>query len=388
MKRIKIAEVITRLDWAGSPDIVRIICESITPLYKVKLITGPSSHLTSKTNLFLEKFKDNVIIVPSLKRNINPLWDCLALIKLYLLFRKERFDIVHTHTAKAGILGRIAAYIAGIPSIIHTPHGHNFYGYFGPIMSKFIVIMEKFVGRFTNKIIVLTELEKRDFLSFKVKNPVDIEVVPLGLELGEFSKLERISKEDKKREVGLAYNDRIVGMVSRLEPVKGPHYFIEAAAKVVNLFKQVMFLVVGEGSLRLKLETKAQELGLKDRIKFLGWRQDALEIISILDILVQPSLNEGVGMVLLEAQSLGVPVIATNVGGIPEVVKDGVTGILVPSQDANSIAKALNYLLGDEKEREGMGREAKRWVKDKFSSHKMIKEIAEIYEGVFSANKQ
>ncbi len=343
---------------------------------------GSSKNLCGKTKTFLDELKSRTVIITWLRRSINPFFDFLGMVRLYVIFRREEFDIVHTHTAKGGILGRIAAHLAGVPRIIHTPHGHNFYGYFGPFMSKLVVVLERFAARFTDKIVVLTKLEKKDFLDFEVKGSQDIDVIPSGLELDDFSRIGDEAKAAKRNEFRLSPCERVVGMVSRLEPVKGPECFIEAAKEVAERINNVKFLIVGEGSLRSNLERQTERLGLEGKIKFLGWREDSLEIIAVLDILVQPSLNEAVGRVLLEAQVLGVPVVATKVGGIPEVVRKGITGIIIPPQDSNALADAMCNLLEDEKKREAMSREAKKWVKDKFSSVKMMEEVLRIYSEV------
>lgn len=378
-RKIKIAQVITRMDWAGVPDIVRIICRNLGSNYEVKLITGPGSNLTTRTKKFLEEFKDNTIIVPQLRRNINLFWDLFALIRLLAIFKKEKFDIVQVHTAKAGFLGRIAARWAGVPKVIYMPHGHVFYGYFNLFISKIIIGLERFAAGFADKIILLTELGKKDFLSLGIKEPGGIEVIPSGLELDCFPDMDTESKMKKRKELGLETDAVLVGMACRLEPVKGCEYFIEAALAMAKKVKDIQFVVVGEGSLRLPLEVKVLDSALKERIKFLGWREDSLEIISVLDILVQPSLNEAVGRVLLEAQAQGVPVIATKVGGIPEIIKDLVTGILIPSRNAKAIVQEIYRLLENENLRQTLASQAKKQVRENFSSEKMMEKIIHIY---------
>ena len=382
MKKLKIAEIITRLDRAGSPDIIRIICSSLNRSdYEIKLITGRTRYPTANTKKFLEEFKDNIIIVPWLRRGINPFFDSIALFSLYRILAKERFDIVHTHTAKAGALGRTAAYLAGNRRIIHMPHGHDFYGYFNPFISKLIILIERFLCRFTSKFVVLSKLEKRDLIEFGITDEEKIKIVPSGMDL-EFKNIDRDKVRNKKRKFGFDAGQKIVGMVSRLEKVKGPGYFIEAAGKVVKEVKNARFLVVGEGSLRNKLENRVKELGLSDKVTFAGWREDVLDIISFLDILVQPSLNEAIGRVLLEAQGLGVPVIATKVGGIPEVVKDNITGILLPPQDTEKLVSAICKLLEDKERRVSMSKSAREWINGKFSAAKMMEEIESLYKEV------
>ena len=384
--KLKIAHVITRMDWGGAPDIVRILCEFLETSYEVKLIIGPSKHLTEKTRLFLQKFRENVIIVPYLKREINPLLDLLALVKLLLIFKKEKFDIVHTHTAKAGFLGRIASWFAGIPRIIYTPHGHVFYGYFGLLMSKIAITLERVVAYLTSKIMVFTELEKRDLIAFKVTTPDKIVVINSGLELEKYKDVV-VDVQSKKYELGIEEDISVIGMIGRLEPVKGPGYLIEAARMVIEKIPRVKFLIVGDGSLRNDLESQCEELGVLNEFIFTGWKEDVQTILSMLDILVLPSVNEAVGRVLIEAGACGVPVIATNVGGVPEIVRDDQTGILVPPRSPEALAQAIIDLITNEHRRQQMGIIAEDWIDDRFSAHRMVEKVSNSYNELVESGR-
>jgi len=380
-QKIKIAQVITRLDWGGSPDILRLICYNLDPnLYEVTLITGLTKYPSLKTKKFIEEFKEKIIVIAQLKRNINLFFDLVAFIKLYLLFRNKKFDIVHTHTAKAGILARLAAYLGHKSIIIHTLHCHNFYGYFNPFFSYIIVLIERFMAFFTDIITVLTELEKKDLLKFKIAKENKIKVIYPGLE---FEEVSYIDKEKTKKLFNFKTDEKLVGMVGRLEPVKGAKYFIMAGSELAKENKIVKFLLVGEGSQRKKLESLVKHLGLLERFIFLGWQEEISKIISILDILVLPSLNEAVGLVLLEAQSQGVPIVATRVGGIPEVVKEGQTAILVPPYDISKLVAAIGDLLEDREKYLSFSLQAKKWVKEKFSTQKMIGDFLNLYQECF-----
>lgn len=382
MQKIRIAQIITRLDWGGSADIIRILCESLpADKYEIKLIVGKTLHPADKTKDFFNKFKDNIIPVPWLKRDINPLFDFLALLNLCLILKKKRFDIVHTHTAKAGALGRLAAHLAGNRKLIHMPHGNNFYGYFNPVVSRAVVWIERFLSRYTTVFVTLSELEKKELIEYTVAPAQKIKVVPSGLDL-EFKNIDFNSCQAKKMDFGFNPEQKIVGLISRLEPIKGVQYFIEAIPEVIKNNNEAAFLIVGEGSLRRKLEDRARELGVSGKVIFAGWREDILEVISFLEILVQPSLNEAIGRVLLEAQGLGVPVIATSVGGIPEVVKDGITGILVPAKDTKQLALAICRLLEDSQIRLAMSKNAREWIDEKFSAAKMIRELDSLYKEI------
>lgn len=376
-RKIKIAQVITRMDWGGSPDIVRILCERLDlDKYEVWLICGETKHPSKKTEDFFGRFKDRIVVIPELKRDICPVSDLAAFLRLYFLFLKHGFDIAHTHTAKAGFLGRIAARLAGVHRIIHTPHGNNFYGYFSKAASRLVVYLERFADCFTDKTIVLTELEKKDLIAYGVSREEKIGVVPSGLELEEYVRAEKAA--DRK--------ELVVAMVGRLEPVKGPGYFVEAAGVVLKEFPGARFMLVGDGSLKDILKRQVEELGIKDRVAFLGWRDDvtvgarhAVPLLSGIDVLALPSLNEAVGRIILEAACFGVPAVASRTGGVPEIIQDGLTGILVEPGNPRELAKGIMLLLGDREKRLNMGQAAKELVFREFSVEKMVRQIEELY---------
>ncbi len=384
MKKIKVAQVITRMDWGGSPDIVRIICNKLDPqIYDITLIFGQTLYPSKKTKEFLLDFGNKSTVIQELKRDINPFYDLFALFKMYWLFRREKFDIVHTHTAKAGALGRLAAKLAGVPKVIHMSHGHNFYGYFGVFGSALVTLVERFCGKFTDKIIALTELEKQDLIKFKVCEHKKITIVNSGLELDYYRNV-TIDIASIKQSLKIEPHLNLVGMISRLEPVKGAEYIVPAAKVVIEKFTDVRFLIAGEGSLREKMESEARNFGISDKFIFLGWREDVREILSVLDVLVQPSLNEAVGRILIEAGASSVPVVATKVGGIPEIVLDGQTGILIEPGDAQGLAQAVISLLEDEDKRKKMGLNAKNRINERFSAQSMVNSISQVYSNMSS----
>ena len=387
MSKIKVAQVITRLDWGGAPDIYRILSASLDrDAFDITLITGPSEHPTKKTLEFLAKFKSRVRIIPALRRDINIPADFLAFLNLWNIFRREKFDVVHTHTAKAGALGRLAARLSGVSVIVHTPHGHNLYGYFDQKITKRIIKAESYLSTFTDKIIALTELEKGDYLKSKIACEDKIAVIYQGLELDKYT-CDWKDKVALAKSFNIGAGEDVIGMVGRLETVKGPGYFIEMAAQVISKFPKTRFIIAGEGSLRQTLEEKARQLGIGDNVIFAGWRDDISEILSILDILVMPSLNEAVGISAIEAQAEGVSVVASRVGGIPEIVKDLVTGILVNPADSAALAGAVIELVSDKDRRIQMGRAGKQWVRGKFAAGEMIHKISSLYAELLNKKK-
>ncbi len=379
-QKIKVAQVITRMDRGGSSDIVRLILKyADTDLYDLKLVLGRTRDPSEETREFLDAFKERVIEIPHLIRNINPLFDLIALKELFTVFKNERFDIIHTHTAKAGFIGRIAGRLSGRSKTIYMTHGHIFYGYFNKFVSAIIVALERIAGLFTDRLIALTALEKSDFTTRRVINPSKISVIHSGLELERY----RNPKEDA-RDLRSRFNinkfDAVVGMVGRLVHVKGPEYFIKSAKDVIKSVPNVRFLIVGDGELRDNLKSLARELNVDRSIVFIEWQEDVKDILSIMDILVVPSLNEAVGRIIIEAGACGVPAVATNVGGIPEIVKDKLTGILVPSQSPEALAEAISSLLNNKVYLDEMREALKIWIDNKFSAERMVGEIMDIYK--------
>ena len=378
-KKLKVGHIITRMDWGGPPDILRIIFDLYDKdKFDMKLIMGDSENLSVETENFLKQSKNNVLSIKALKRNINPINDLKAFIGIYRTLKREKFDIVHTHTAKAGAIGRVAAKLAGVKYIVHTLHGHNFYGYFGPMGSMLMRFYELVMSKITDKIMALTKLEKKDLIDCGICEEEKIVVINSGVELEKF-RVDNIDAASVRKEFSIEAENKVVGVIARLEHVKGVEYFIQAAKEVLKKKTNVSFIVVGEGSLKKQFEAQCIEYGIEDKVIFAGWKEDVSKILSILYLIVLPSLNEAVGRVLLEAGAAGIPAIATNVGGVPEVVIDSVTGILVPPESGVEIAKAIMFLLENGGERIEMAEKAQQWIDERFSAEKMVKEMMRVY---------
>lgn len=378
----KVLHIITRLDKGGSPEIALSIAQRLDrDRYEVKLISGltvePQRHIKDYT----EKTGVKVTFVTGLRREINPVKDFLAFLKLYWLIKRENPDIVHTHTSKAGILGRWAAELARVPIIIHMPHGHVFCGYYGSLKSKFLVLLERVTAKITDSIITLTEIGKEEHVKYGIGREKQFIPIHNGIELRDYLDL-KVDVAAKKRQMNLASSSVVVGVFARLEPIKGHRFVLEAAALVVKDFPELKVLVVGSGSLRERLEEKAKKLNLTRCVDFLGTIDDIREVLPICDIVVLPSLYEGFGIVLIEAQAAGKAVVATKVGGIPEVVKDGETGILVPSRDPQAMAEAIITLLSDKERCYNIGEAGRAWVAPRFSAELMVGKIEQLYQNL------
>ena len=375
----KVLHIITRLDRGGSAEAVMQLVEGLQrDGYPVKLVTGRTVEPQEDLSAFSRRTGVPVISVQELKREVSPVDDLIALGKLMRLIGRERPEIVHTHSSKAGILGRSAARLMGCPVIVHFPHGHVFYGYFGRLRTWAVILVERLAARITHCIFTLTELGKREHLRFKVAEPEKFVTVPCGIDLAKFSSPRR-SPAEVRAEFGFSPSDIVAGYVGRLVPIKGCEYFLYALELTRRRRSEIKGIIVGDGPLREELEELAKGLGLSESVVFAGVREDIPEIMHALDLFVLTSLNEGLGRVLLEAMACGVPVVASRVGGVAEIVLHRETGLLVPPKDPEEIAGAILEILNDGEKAELFSRKGKERARA-FDVTRMLERTEEVYE--------
>jgi glycosyltransferase involved in cell wall biosynthesis len=388
---IKIIHIITRLDMGGSAQNTLLSCRELAGEYDTLLVHGLAreSGMTETERRRLEVGKLEAasrgvrfIPVGSLMRRIHPVRDLAALLAILWHIRRERPDIVHTHTSKAGILGRLAARMAGVPHIVHTPHGHVFNGHFGRFAAGLFLMVERFFAGFTEKTVALTAGEKRDYVDLGVAQAAEVAVIPSGVDLSEFAGApDDVSAE--KRSVGLDPQRRQVGFVGWLLPIKGPVYLLNAMAGVWREHPDAELVFVGKGELEEPLRAQAAFAGCSDRVKFLSWRQDVSRLMPLFDVFVLPSLNEGMGRVLVEAMAAGRPIVASRVGGIPDLVRHGENGLLVPPRDDEALAAGISLLLSNRRRAERMGQRGRLRCHE-FSLSAMVSALDELYRGILA----
>lgn len=301
--------------------------------------------------------------------------DFTAIIKLVRLIKKERIGLVQTHLIHAHIIGRIAAKLVGVPVIISTEH--NLYNRGGKYL--LLNLINRITARFTDRMIAISEAVKDSIVESGRIRASRVSVIYNGIDTNEFKRI-----NGKREEFPINPAPSVVGMVARLEPQKGHRYFLKAASQVVKDIPGVKFLVVGDGPLKEKLRTQATKLGLSRDVIFAGSRRDVPQILGALDILVLPSLWEGLSNVILEAMAAGKPVVATEVGGIPEVVKDGETGLLVPPKDPDALARAIVKLLQNKELAKRMGRAGKKRVKEHFTIERTVAQTEKLYNSLIA----
>jgi glycosyltransferase involved in cell wall biosynthesis len=387
----KIIHIITRLDMGGSAQNTLQTCKKLSGKYETILVHGPSyeSRMTALEKQIIEDgVKEGraqgvkVIALPSLVRSIRPVKDFRALISLVWLISKEKPDIVHTHSSKAGILGRLAAKIAGVPYIVHTPHGHVFYGHFGILASKIFLWVERIFSKFTDRMVALSNGEKNDYVKLTVCPPEKLFKIHSGVDLKQFMQPNG-NRVEKRRSLGLDQNGAVIGFVGWLLPIKGPAYLLKAMAHIWPDHPTASLVMVGKGELDVDLRAQALRMNANGKVKFLGWREDIDEIMPVFDLLVLPSLNEGMGRVLVEAMAAGKPVVASEVGGIPDLVKHGETGYLVRPADEKALANGIKKLLNDPERAGQMGQRGKEYCRQ-FSLEAMIEKLDDLYSELIS----
>ena len=385
--KIKTIHIITRLDKGGSAENTLLTVMGLDrEIYDVVLVHGLSIEsnmaedefrAVEKSLMDVEKEGVRVITIPSLVRRIHLFYDLRAFFALIKILRNERPDIVHTHTSKAGILGRWAAFFVRVPVIIHTPHGHVFWGYFGKLKTRIFILLEKISALVTDRLVMLTEQEKIDHLHFHIAPENKFSVVHSGINLDEFSNTS-VDPAAMKRRLGIPEDNLIVGTVGRLTSIKGHRYLIEAARKIAGSRPDTTFVILGDGELLDELKNMVTRSDIEENIMFLGWRSDVAEVMSTFDIFALPSLNEGMGRVLVEAMALGRPIVASNIGGIPDLVVDCENGYLVSVGDVESLAARIRKLLDDPEKREEMGECGKKIAID-YSANAMVQKIDRVY---------
>lgn len=315
--------------------------------------------------------------IPWLRREMSPRDDVRAFRALRRLMKVHRPTIVHTHMAKAGALGRLAAARARVPVVVHTFHGHVLEGYFSRPVNRALLGAERRLARRTDALVAVSPAVSHELLALGIGRPEQWRVVPVGLELGGLL-AGAIEPVAARRTLGLPEGGPVVGIVGRLVPIKDHATFLEAAARVASARREVTFVVAGDGELRDQIERRAR-LMLGDRCRFLGWVLDLPTLYAALDVVVLTSRNEGTPVALIEAGAAARTTVSTRVGGVADVIRDGVTGFLASPGDPEAIASHVLRLLGEPERARLMGHAAREWVRERFSSERLADDLAGLY---------
>lgn len=389
-----VIHIITRLDHGGSAQntMSTVLGHDRTEYEPVVIAGDPGSWdaqggmaATEEQCRRLDDARIAYVLVPSLVRPVSPWKDGCALVALVRILRAKRPAIVHTHTSKAGVLGRIAAWLAGVPVVVHTPHGHVFYGHFGAVKSRIFVQVERMLCRMTTALVALTSAERDDHLERRVGSAGRFAVIPSGIDVERFRGA-RLEGRRIPPEFNCPPDATVIGSIGWLTDIKGHRVLVEALHCLKDEFPQAHVVIVGSGGQREALQAQAESVGLHDRVHLVGHRKDIERCLAGMDCFVFPSLNEGMGRALIEAMAAGLPVVASRVGGIPAIVRHEENGLLVPAGDGRALSEALRRLITDPQGAARLGRHASRSIGKEFGVQAMVDAVESVYEGALNAH--
>ena len=381
-KPIRVLHIITRMIVGGAQEntLLSVIGLDAMPEYEVTLMSGIDKGREGEL-LSEAREKTHLIVVPEMGRSINPFSDLIAFRKIYKLIRQGRYHIVHTHSSKAGVLGRVAAWLAGTPIIVHTLHSLVFHDYQPWFINKSWRGIKKMCAPITDFFISVSEIIVQKAIKAGVAKPEKFRTIYSGMELDWFLKAS-FDAEKVRREFGIPQDAPVVGKIARLFPLKGHDQLMDAAPEIVKRIPDVRFFLIGDGMLLEHLQKRAKDYGISENFIFAGLidRERIPEMISAMDLVVHTSLREGLARVLPQALAMGKPCVSFDIDGAPEVVINDKTGYLVEAYDEKGLADAISRILGDDDLRRQMGENGRRHVDPMFRTETMVREIAEVYE--------
>lgn len=380
-KPIRIMRIIARLNIGGPAIHVTLLTQKLgTPDYESLLVSGTIEAEEGDMSYYARQHGVEPLFLTELGRSINPVRDLMTTWKLYRLMRQFKPDVVHTHTAKAGFAGRWAAWLARVPVIVHTFHGHVFEGYFSPTKTRLFILLEQMTARISDTIITLTQGLRRDLTEkYRIARKERFTVLPLGLDLETFARAPR-KNGDFRRQWSIPETVPLVGITGRFVPVKNHELFIRAAAKIHAIRPDVHFVLIGDGETRPAIEALVDACGLRGVVTFTGWQRDTAPAYSDMDVFVISSVNEGTPVTIIEALSAGCPVVSTEVGGVPDLLDGGTFGTLVPSGDTDKLAQGIMDVLENPPDT-NLARSA---MLDRYGIDRLVKDLDSLYRGLLS----
>jgi glycosyltransferase involved in cell wall biosynthesis len=415
-QRIRIIRIIARLNVGGpAKHVAWLTAELHPPEFRSLLVAGTVPEGEEDMGYFAEELGLTPLFIPEMSREISPK-DAVTVWKLFRLFLRDRPHIVHTHTAKAGTVGRIAGFfyrwltpgaLMGRPrrcKFVHTYHGHVFHSYYGPIRTRVFILIERLLTKFvTDRVIVVSEQQRREIAEeFQIGRINKFVVVPLGLDLKTFANAST-RRTPLRQELGIGEDTLLVGIVGRLTEIKNHELFLRAAERFKRLWTEmgesrtVRFIIIGEGSRRTALEELSASLGLTDDVTFTGGRKDPENFYPALDVAALTSRNEGTPLTLIEAMANERPVIATNVGGVVDLVGEQIEtrqgyqlcsrGLSVAAGDYEAFAAGLVRLAQDVDLRQDLGQRGREFVEKKYPKERLLEDIRSLYSELMRSER-
>jgi glycosyltransferase involved in cell wall biosynthesis len=378
---IRVLRVIARLNVGGPALHVTYLARGLAGRgYETTLVAGDVARGEASMSFVADQAGVEVVTLPGLSRELSPIRDALAAFRLARLIRKLRPDVVHTHTAKAGAVGRAAALLAGTrrPVVVHTFHGHVLRGYFGTGGTLVFRAIETLLARATDRLIAVSPEVRDELVALHVAPREKFSVVRLGIELEPRVRFDGDPTEVRRRH-GIPEGKFVVGWFGRMTAVKRTDDLLTMLAGVRERGVDALLLLVGDGDDRERLEQRAHDLGLARSCLFLGYQEDVAPWYAICDAVVLTSASEGTPVTIIEALAAGRPVVATKVGGVPDVVDEGETGFLVRPHDTHALAERLEILAGDPVRRRTMGELGRARMLERYAVQRLVDDVDALY---------
>lgn len=377
MRKLNVLHTITKLELGGAQE---------NTLYTLQNLNRERYNLFLAANdkgILIEKAKElkdvKAFFIPELVRPINPLKDLIALIKLFRFCKREKIDIIHTHSSKAGISGRWAARFAKVSIITHTIHGWGFYPKQNFLKRRLFILLEKITGKITDRLIAVSQANIETGIQNRIGEKEKYILTRSGIKSSQFQNVE-VKIVEKKKELGLEEDTKVVAMIACFKPQKAPLDFVKVANQVIKKRPKTQFLLIGDGELRPEIERLTKEFNLEKKVILTGWRRDIPQILKVIDILALTSRWEGLPRVFPEAMASGLPIVATKVDGAPEAIEEGANGFLVSVGDIRGMAEKIIALLDNSELAEEMGKKGKEKVFPEFDIDLMVEKIDNLYQ--------
>ena len=396
MSKPRVLRIINRLNLGGPTYNAALLTKYMEDDYETLLVAGMKDDSEASSEFIVNQLGLEPVYIPSMYRSLHPVRDTQTFRELRKIIKEFKPDVVHTHAAKAGAVGRMAAYVARVPVIIHTFHGHIFHSYFHPVKARVFLEIERYLARQSTKIIAISNIQKQELSEqFQIAPEEKFEVIPLGFDLSRFQENNDVKRETFRKKYEVGENEVAIGIIGRLVPIKNHSFFLEAIQmlqKEIDLPLRVF--IIGDGEEREKLESKARELQLRFTtehddhhpkiLTFTSWIREVDMAMAGLDIIALTSLNEGTPVSLIEASASGKPIVTTNVGGIQDVVKDDVNAYILEKTDVEGFAHKLKILVEHPELRAQMGREGIDQAFTNFSYARLVENMTDLYDKLLS----
>ena len=390
MAKNRVLRIINRLNLGGPTFNATYLSAYMPDEYETLLISGEADESETSSEFIPRQHGVEPAYVPGMRRSIHPIRDIPAYKHIMQVIKDFKPDVVHTHAAKAGALGRLAAWRSGVPVIVHTFHGHVFHSYFSPAKTRVFLEVERFLAKKSTAIIAISPEQKRELTEdFKICPQEKMRIIPLGFDLERFRENKAEKRQHFRKQYQVADDEIAIGIVGRLAPVKDHGLFLRGLKHALDhTSKKVRAFIVGDGETRAEIEQIARDLNIvfsteKDTehrhpLTFTSWRRDIDVVNAGLDILALSSKNEGTPVSLIEAQAAGKPIVSTRVGGIQDVVAEGKTALLTPKGDPEAFGKAMLNLVEDDTKRTAFS-QAGEFVFEQFSYRRLVRDMDALY---------